>query len=77
MNSKKYGGNPFKYASLVSSVGRASKGGMWNSIQSRAITHPPIAPAAPTNLIVTDIAAGVVKIVWTAPTNIGSSPITD
>jgi len=36
MNSKKYGGNPFKYASLVSSVGRASKGGMWNSIQRRA-----------------------------------------
>lgn len=77
MNSKKYGGNPFKYTSLVSSVGRASKGGMWNSIQRRAITHPPTAPAAPTNLIVTDIAAGVVKIVWTAPTNIGSSPITD
>ena len=35
MNSKKYGGNPFKYASLVSSVGRASKGGMWNYIQKR------------------------------------------
>ena len=52
MNSKKYGGNPFKYTSLVSSVGRASKGGMWNSIQSR--TAPPqkqdaaSAPAAPT-----------------------------
>ena len=36
MNSKKYGGNPFKYTSLVSSVGRASKGGMWNYIQRRA-----------------------------------------
>ena len=44
MNSKKYGGNPFKYASLVSSVGRASKGGMWNSIQRRA--EPTVAAAA-------------------------------
>ena len=45
MNSKKYGGNPFKYTSLVSSVGRASKGGMWNSIQRRAAPAP-AAPAA-------------------------------
>ena len=44
MNSKKYGGNPFKYTSLVSSVGRASKGGMWNSIQRRA--EPTVAAAA-------------------------------
>lgn len=40
MNSKKYGGNPFKYASLVSSVGRASKGGMWNYIQRRTGARP-------------------------------------
>ena len=45
MNSKKYGGNPFKYTSLVSSVGRASKGGMWNSIQRRAEPKAPVVAA--------------------------------
>ena len=51
MNSKKYGGNPFKYASLVSSVGRASKGGMWNSIQRRtAATTTAPAPSGATSL---------------------------
>ena len=35
-NSKKYGGNPFKFASLVSSTGRVGRGGMWNYIQRRA-----------------------------------------
>ena len=37
-NSKKYGGNPFKFASLVSSTGRVGRGGMWNYIQRRADT---------------------------------------
>lgn len=44
MNSKKYGGNPFKYTSLVSSVGRASKGGMWNYIQRRTAPQKQATP---------------------------------
>ena len=42
-NSKKYGGNPFKFTSLVSSTGRVGRGGMWNYIQRRAEPRIPAA----------------------------------
>jgi len=65
MNSKKYGGNPFKYTSLVSSVGRASKGGMWNSIQSR--TAPQVekdytAPIIDTTNLLTTVSQGTTAL---------------
>ena len=41
MNSKKYGGNPFKFTSLEGSRGRIGRG-MWNVIQRR--TEPVAAP---------------------------------